>query len=383
MRGIAVVILLAATLLPFAGPAPASAAPPCEFVLGFKALHDLIPDVVGDCKTNEYHNPDSGDGLQLTTGGLLVWRKADNWTAFTDGYRTWIVGPLGLQQRLNTERFAWERDRPATSSPDSAPCSMTPQVVTSVATRRDPDGSLVWQGSLRNPCGGVASFVVDVTARRSEDGLPFADAPTILVQDLAPGSTRSISTRIPGAGSATWVSWEVTRSDGATWACFGPGGTGCVTSDPLVGSAIRLLLGSEEGTWLLKVASEHGVRAVRRQMPFQALGSYQHATKTVALDLRLDSYSSWVRAAVLAHELQHAADDAAGLWPTTSAQCYRAEERAFRRQASVWVGLWRGQLPPNLDTIHAELNAIALAVYRNPMDFAAALVPIYRSECAE
>jgi len=26
---------------------------------------------------------------------VLVWRKADNRTAFTDGYRTWINGPRG------------------------------------------------------------------------------------------------------------------------------------------------------------------------------------------------------------------------------------------------------------------------------------------------
>ena len=37
-----------------------------------------------------------------------MWRKADNWTAFTDGYRTWINGPHGLQARLNTEQFDWE-----------------------------------------------------------------------------------------------------------------------------------------------------------------------------------------------------------------------------------------------------------------------------------
>ena len=40
--------------------------------------------------------------------GLLVWRKADNHTAFTDGYRTWVDGPKGVQKRLNTQRFAWE-----------------------------------------------------------------------------------------------------------------------------------------------------------------------------------------------------------------------------------------------------------------------------------
>ncbi len=80
---------------------------PCQFVLGFAALHNLASAVVGDCLDNQTFSS-NGDAQQHTTGGLLVWRKVDNWTAFTDGYRTWINGPNGLQQRLNTERFSWE-----------------------------------------------------------------------------------------------------------------------------------------------------------------------------------------------------------------------------------------------------------------------------------
>jgi sortase (surface protein transpeptidase) len=87
----------------------------CQFVLGFQALYDLMADVVGDCSDNETHNPVNGDALQHTTGGLLVWRKADNWTAFTDGFHTWVNGPNGLQERLNTERFSWE------ANPDGLP----------------------------------------------------------------------------------------------------------------------------------------------------------------------------------------------------------------------------------------------------------------------
>jgi LysM repeat protein len=91
----------------------AQAATTCRFVLGFATLAALIPQQVGQCVENEEHNPANGDALQHTTGmagagGLLVWRKADNWTAFTDGYHTWINGPDGLQQRLNSQRFAWE-----------------------------------------------------------------------------------------------------------------------------------------------------------------------------------------------------------------------------------------------------------------------------------
>jgi hypothetical protein len=87
----------------------------CQFVLGFKALHDLIPAIVGTCLVDEHHNPTNGDGLQETTGpvggggtGLLVWRKADNWTAYTDGFHTWINGPVGLQERQNTQCYPWE-----------------------------------------------------------------------------------------------------------------------------------------------------------------------------------------------------------------------------------------------------------------------------------
>jgi peptidoglycan/xylan/chitin deacetylase (PgdA/CDA1 family) len=68
---------------------------------------------VGDCVDDEAHDPVSGDAIQHTTahhgrGGLLVWRKPDNWTAFTDGERSWIDGPFGVQSRPNTGCFSWE-----------------------------------------------------------------------------------------------------------------------------------------------------------------------------------------------------------------------------------------------------------------------------------
>ncbi len=88
-------------------PVPAPAAPP-SFKLGFATLAAMIPDIVGQPLENEHYGP-NGDSLQQTTKGLLVWRKADNWTAFTDGTTTWINGPQGLQSRLNTERFPWEK----------------------------------------------------------------------------------------------------------------------------------------------------------------------------------------------------------------------------------------------------------------------------------
>lgn len=99
--------LLSALFLP-AATAQASAS--CTFQLGFAVLQELLPDTVGTCVDDESYNPTTGDAVQQTSGGLLVWRKADNWTAFTDGYHTWINGPDGLVKRLNTERFPWEGD---------------------------------------------------------------------------------------------------------------------------------------------------------------------------------------------------------------------------------------------------------------------------------
>lgn len=115
---------LALVLGSIATPAPASeVAQPgaCEFQLGFLAIKQMIPDEVGDCLENESFNTANGNAEQHTTargsGGLLVWRKVDNWTAFTDGYRSWINGPFGLEDRLNSERFPWENDPPVTPTP--------------------------------------------------------------------------------------------------------------------------------------------------------------------------------------------------------------------------------------------------------------------------
>lgn len=129
-------ILLALLLIVSAIPTASAAASNCRFVFGFKALHDAIPDIVGDCVVNEHFQVNTGNSLQETTGtrtdggvgGLLVWRKSDNFTAYTDGYRTWVAGPNGIEQRYNWERFPWENDPPDPlalvpqgSAPDAAP----------------------------------------------------------------------------------------------------------------------------------------------------------------------------------------------------------------------------------------------------------------------
>lgn len=114
MRTVSAMVLSALAAVTFAMASPtASAADACAFELGFTTLHDLLPAVVGDCTDNVGYNPDNGDALQHTvrtdgTPGLLVWRKLDNFTAFTDGGRTWVNGPFGVQSRWNDQRLTWE-----------------------------------------------------------------------------------------------------------------------------------------------------------------------------------------------------------------------------------------------------------------------------------
>ena len=111
MRQRLVALIAAGLLLLLA--VPTAAAADCELASGFATLKALIdeaegPDKIGICLENRHVNPENGDVLQQTTGGLLVQRAADNRAAFTNGYRTWINGPNGLQARLNTEQLDWE-----------------------------------------------------------------------------------------------------------------------------------------------------------------------------------------------------------------------------------------------------------------------------------
>lgn len=106
-RAIIILTVIVGATLALTGVVLAQSKP--EFKLGFKALADMIPNIVGQPLENEHYGP-NGDSLQQTTSGLMVWRKADNWTAFTNGSRTWVNGPVGLQDRSNGERFPWESD---------------------------------------------------------------------------------------------------------------------------------------------------------------------------------------------------------------------------------------------------------------------------------
>ncbi len=101
-----VVVAIALVLMAVGAPAHAQNLN-CQYVLGFAAIYNQIPDIVGPCRSNESYDA-NGNSNQYTANGMMQWRKADNFTAFTDGYRSWVNGPCGVEMRLNTQRFPWE-----------------------------------------------------------------------------------------------------------------------------------------------------------------------------------------------------------------------------------------------------------------------------------
>lgn len=111
-----------------AAPPSLAQAAPCQYILGFKTLHDMDPTDIGDCTDNQAFAA-NGDAQQHSAKGLLAWRKADNWTAFTNGYWTWINGPNGLAKRLNSQRYSWEanpNNLPLADGGSAQPAPSTP-----------------------------------------------------------------------------------------------------------------------------------------------------------------------------------------------------------------------------------------------------------------
>jgi hypothetical protein len=171
LRSAALLVVALTTLsgLLVGGPRPAAAQNGCSFTLGFSALRDQIPGIVGDCLENEWFKADDGNSLQRTVGGLLVWRKADNWTAFTNGSTTWINGPLGLASRPNGgPLFSWEAP-PGQAAPIATPA--TPPAPTS-----PPSGAVAIPAGAPVDCGPPSDDVPGPPPRLIRVGQPMQDS---------------------------------------------------------------------------------------------------------------------------------------------------------------------------------------------------------------
>lgn len=230
MRHLFVLFIGLATLLaglpPAAEAAPAQAAG-CQYTLGFKTLHDMIPSVVGNCVTDEQHAA-NGDGLQQSTNGLLVWRKADNFTAFTDGFHTWVNGPQGLQERLNTQRFDWEKNAKVSSTEviTFTPPTTTSNTVsgncfsTSIASTRSDAWRCMAGNVIYDPCFSIPNNTKQVVCVRNPLE-PSNDVTMNLTQPLPAAQNVASQDQHP---------WFLQLADG-TFCNFFTGATGGVNGE--------------------------------------------------------------------------------------------------------------------------------------------------------
>jgi hypothetical protein len=203
----------------------------CQFVLGFQTLVQLIPSTVGACTANQVYAA-SGDATQSTTHGLLVWRKADNHTAFTDGYHTWVNGPFGLQERLNNARFSWE--------PDAAPSNFDPRwsaayqiaaasnassLIANLVNRKIPvsTGTLpgAWGATSVDPQTGAIAITIDSSLL----GTDPRDAAAVLVHEATHAYNATHLADFETSAGCFTSEYQATLNDLAFWnQQFGPGG---------------------------------------------------------------------------------------------------------------------------------------------------------------
>lgn len=183
----------------------------CRYILGFAAFAAQVPQVAGQCLDNEQHDPTTGDALQHTSQGLLVWRKADNAIAFTDGSQTWVAGILGIEQRPNSERFIWEANLDHLPlAPEAAPGSAlgVGSAAPHLATALPIANRAAWKGAqLALQAGTTVALAVPAPAAAdlgilptiSTGGLP---APAVA---LLPDGDSTLTLAIPPAASGPYT----------------------------------------------------------------------------------------------------------------------------------------------------------------------------------
>jgi hypothetical protein len=235
---------------------------------------------------------------------------------------------------------------------------------------------------VRNPCGERRVFGLSLVLSREREGQPVAVTGQAM-WEAAPGDSRTVTLSGSSAGG-TWARFLANSAPpgpSAPPVCEPvPGASACLETDPWLRGAIWTLAELETGRRLLRAAADAGVVLVRARVPAGALAVFRPSTRTIVLDPGLDARSDWERAAVLAHELRHAADAAAGaLGP--GAACLRNEEESFRAQADVWSTLWPHQLPRPQHVLQEELNGVVGLISRDPTAFVQTLTRSYRHQC--
>ena len=143
--------------------------------------------------------------------------------------------------------------------------------------------------------------------------------------------------------------------------------------------------GTPHGAAYELIAREAGVRIMPIAGLARGRAGYYRGHRVVGVDPSLLAEDPRAVAAIVAHELTHAAQHSAARRGTGPTDCFEAEADAFERQAIVWLLSWtEGGLPERTD-IERELTLVARTYQERGRDgihrLLGAAAP-YRERCA-
>ena len=350
----------------------------CAFHFGFKRIYDLMPDVVGRCLENEQYDV-NGDSFQRTIGGLLVWRKADNRTTFTDGVWTWIDGPDGLQKRRNRDRATWDPPDPALV--EALEALRTTPTGARIYTLLMQSGATARFGPLESVSLYSAFRNLIVINEQYRNESPEALAHTLIwpALGLFDAAERSPSwsaciARVThqevsqaqwwreqfgehGKENPTtlerWANYELTLLVNGSlryWLQLSPHyreqcakyGAPPQRIDPTLARAYRTAMMDGEST-LGKKAAATVIAAETNVVfgPADGYGYYSPSRNRIVVSEDLRDADADVLAAVLIHETMHVAQYQERRGPRTPAGCIEDEIQAFKAEAQWWFE-WHG-----------------------------------------
>jgi hypothetical protein len=304
----------------------------CTFQKGFRSLRILIPHIVGECLENERFNLDNGNSEQQTTRGLLVWRKADNWTAFTDGATTWINGPQGLASRPNEARFAWE-------------------------PTAEPQPAAVW-APLEPPDWAITRPIPIPSGPAPQPAIAAPSAPTRPTQSLLLPAATVPPAPIQQALKPAWDALMVNPGRYRDSSTFGP-----LFANIVAATRVQFLI-------------------VEPSVIEGAAGAYSPNANAIGVSSDVLREDPRVQAVVLAHELTHAAQVYLGLG-RKGEECVQMEVEAYVVEVAVWRAFWNGYGPNRTELEQVENLLTRVFEERGEAGIYAlvANAPEYRRQC--
>ncbi|MBI4492040.1 MAG: hypothetical protein HY690_04535 [Chloroflexi bacterium] len=187
--------------------------------------------------------------------------------------------------------------------------------------------------------------------------------------------SRSVAVKVVrGAASAD------TTAETMSWKT--PQGHSITTVSTLV-NALTQLARSTWGAWALDIPADGGLQILWSSDLGNRFSVYQYGSRVILVNAAHSEADPRAVAAAIAHELQHAVDDALGWSSWRAVTCVDLESRAFLAQAWVWSSFYGpfGKVQP-VDPLEEAHNAVLSAVTARPATWSSDAASKYRSPCS-